>query len=203
MTTTLRLAVVLLGMLLFAARSEAQLSKIFVASYGNDANDGSRGSPKRNFQAAHDAVATGGQIVVLDAAGYGALSINKSIAVTVPPGVNGFITVSGSNNGITINAGNATVDLRGLIIEGPSTGFGVVANSVGTLRVDDCVVRKFNNGIFIHSSTNARLLVSGGSVRETALNGIIIEPSVAGVAVEGVVTGCAVDKAAGVGDLRL
>ena len=45
-------------------------TKIFVASFGNDANDGSRGSPKRNFQSAHDAVAAGGQIVVLDTVGY-------------------------------------------------------------------------------------------------------------------------------------
>lgn len=72
--------------------AQAQLTKIFVASFGNDANDGSRGAPKRNFQAAHDAVAAKGQIVVLDTAGYGALNITKSIEVTVPPGINGFAT---------------------------------------------------------------------------------------------------------------
>ena len=55
------------GLLLFpvGALHAQALSKIFVASYGNDANDGSRGNPKRDFQAAHDAVAAGGQIVVL------------------------------------------------------------------------------------------------------------------------------------------
>jgi hypothetical protein len=47
----------------------AQATKIFVASYGNDASDGSRASPKRNFQPAHDAVAAGGEIVALDTAG--------------------------------------------------------------------------------------------------------------------------------------
>jgi hypothetical protein len=51
----------------FVAVSEvqAQATKIFVASFGDDANDGSRGAPKRNFQAAHNAVAANGQIVVL------------------------------------------------------------------------------------------------------------------------------------------
>src|SRR3954465_15299357 len=97
---------------------EAALPKIFVASYGNDANSGSPAAPKRGFQAAHDAVAAGGQIIALDTAGYGALTITKSVALTVPPGVNGFVTVTGSANGITINAGPAdSVSLRGLIVE--------------------------------------------------------------------------------------
>src|SRR3954468_16799499 len=97
-----RLATLLLALPLAAAH--AAPAKIFVASYGNDANSGSPTSPMRSFQAAHDAVAAGGQIVVLDTAGYGALNINKSISVTVPPGVNGFVTVSGNSNGIVITA---------------------------------------------------------------------------------------------------
>jgi hypothetical protein len=133
-------------------------TKIFVASFGSDANDGSRGSPKRNFQPAHDVVAAGGQIVVLDTAGYGALNITQSIAITVPPGVNGFITTTGFGNGITINAGaNDTVALRGLIIEGPgnniSNQYGINAARVGNLAVEDCTVRNFGGGIIVQSST--------------------------------------------------
>jgi hypothetical protein len=141
----------------------AQATKIFVASYGNDVNDGSRGSPKRNFQAAHDGVAAGGQIVVLDTAGYGALTITKSLSVTVPPGVNGFITVLGSSEGITINAAATdSVSLRGLIVEGggaPAGGFGIYANSVGKLAVEDCTVRNFQEGIYARSSTAAKVFV--------------------------------------------
>ena len=48
-----------------------------------DTNDGTRGAPKRNFQPAHDALAAGGQIVVLDTAGYGALTIDRSIDAMV------------------------------------------------------------------------------------------------------------------------
>jgi hypothetical protein len=178
--------------------AQAQSVRIFVASYGNDANDGSRGSPKRNFQAAHNAVAPGGQIVVLDTAGYGALAITKSLSVTVPPGVNGFVTVTGSSSGITINAaGTDIVNLRGLIVEG-GTGFGIYATQVGALRIEDCVVRSFNNGIFVNSSTDMHLFVRGGSVRDIGLNGIIIEPSSANVTVEGTVTDCAVTGADGV-----
>ena len=150
-----RLAALLLPLLLAAPLTalHAQApTKIFVASYGSDANDGSRGAPKRNFQPAHDAVAAGGQIVVLDTAGYGALNITKSLAITVPPGVNGFTTVTGSNNGITINAsGSDSVSLRGLIIEGGSAGggSGIRINSAANVAVEDCTVRNFNVGIAV------------------------------------------------------
>ena len=69
-------AVVLL-VLAAPAAVHAQAAKIFVASYGNDANVGTPASPKRAFQAAHNAVAAGGQIVPLDTAGYGGLTITK------------------------------------------------------------------------------------------------------------------------------
>src|SRR4051812_20833755 len=133
-----------------AAAMQAAPSKIFVASYGTDGNSGSPTSPKRAFQAAHDAVGAGGQIVVLDTAGYGALTITKSLAVTVPPGVNGFITVTGTNNGITINAGaTGSVSLRGLIVEGggAGNGNGIRINSAANVAVEDCTVRNFANGI--------------------------------------------------------
>src|SRR3954454_18558272 len=130
---------------------KAAPAKIFVANYGNDANSGSPASPKRAFQAAHDAVAAGGQIVVLDTAGYGTLNINKSISVTVPPGVNGFITTSGSANGVSVSAGSfGPVTLSGLIIEGGGAeagGDGILADSVDVLRVEDCTVRDFSVGI--------------------------------------------------------
>lgn len=120
-------------------QARAQLTKIFVASFGNDANDGSRGAPKRNFQAAHDAVTSNGQIVVLDTAGYGTLSINKSVTVTVPAGITGFITAT-SGNAVTIDAGTAgIVALRGLTIEGAAIGIQVT--SVARLHISDCLLR--------------------------------------------------------------
>ncbi len=160
------------GCLLAPATARAQATKIFVASTGNDANDGSRNAPKRNFQPAHDAVAAGGSIVVLDTAGYGALTITKSLAVTVPPGVNGFTSVSGSSDGIIITAGSTdAIALRGLIIEGAGTGgtSGIRVNSAGSVRVEDCTVRSFGGGINLLSSgvqvtlanTGVRNCVSG------------------------------------------
>ncbi len=179
------------------AAAQAQSTKIFVASFGNDANDGSRNAPKRNFQAAHDAVATGGQIVVLDTAGYGALSINKSISVTVPPGVTGFITATGNGNGVLINAGSgASVALRGLIVEGggaSGSGFGIYTNSVGNLAIEDCTVRNFNAGIIVSANVASRFYLRNTVIRGCAF-GLDVENATSGIIITAIVSGCQIDQ---------
>ena len=192
------LALLLLGALTLPAALHAQApTKLFVASTGNDANDGSRGSPKRNFQAAHDAVAAGGQIVVLDTAGYGALNITKSVAVTVPPGVNGFVTVSGDNSGITINAGAGdVVALRGLIVEGGgsgNSGLGISAVTVGNVSVVDCTARSFATGIGVAPTTAGKAYVHNCEVRGCA-NGLLINSGSQLGSVIALVTGCRLEQ---------
>src|SRR4051812_9317890 len=155
--------------------TQAAPAKIFVASYGNDANSGSPTSPKRSFQAAHSAVANPGQIVVLDTAGYGALNITKSVAVTAPPGVNGFVSVTGTSNAIQIlAAADAVVSLRGLIIEGGGSrqsagngpGYGIYVLAVGRLTVEDCTISNFLDALpFLPSNTGATLTVQNTRVR--------------------------------------
>ena len=146
----LLLSFLFLGALFTVAPVHAQALRIFVASYGNDSNDGSRGSPKRNFQAAHDAVADGGQVVALDTAGYGRITITKSMSITVPPGVNGFVTATGPfDSGIRIFPGpSGIVSLRGLIIEGAGGTDGSprgVSMDEGTLYIEDCIIRNFGS----------------------------------------------------------
>ncbi len=195
MKTSLRslpaLALLLFALLALPGALHAQLPKIFVASFGNDANDGSRNSPKRNFQAAHDAVAVGGQIVVLDTAGYGKLSITKSLSVTVPPGVNGFVTTSGPTIGIAIAVGgNDVVTLRGLIVEGNSNGAaGIYATSVGTLTIEDCTVRGCGEGIFVKTTTNAQVSLYNTTVRDCTY-GMDIENGANNITVVASASGC-------------
>jgi hypothetical protein len=183
--------------------AQAQLTKIFVASFGNDGNDGSRGSPKRNFQAAHNAVAAGGQIVVLDTAGYGQLTITKSLAVTVPPGVNGFVTVTGTNDAITVAAGEGSeVSLRGLIIEGGGNrqstgngpGFGIHVTSVGWLSVEDCTIRNFLDALpFTSTNFGARLTVYNTTVRNCRY-GFDVQGVGSGGLSPAAITGCRLDN---------
>jgi copper-binding protein NosD len=150
-------------------------ARIFVSSIGNDANDGSRGSPKRNFQAAHDAVTVGGEIVALDTAGYGALSITKDVAVTAPAGVTGFVTTSGTANGITINAG--TVSLRGLTINSVNKSgnpTGILLLGASRLSVSDCAVSGYSSGLVCQVNSPATVTVSKSTFHSQSFSGLVI-----------------------------
>ena len=179
-----------------AVRADAP-ARVFVASTGDDANVGSPTSPKRNFQAAHDAVAAGGEIVVLNTAGYGHLAINKSVTVTVPPGVNGFVTVPAGVNGIDINA-NASdaVILRGLSIEGvgSGSGYGISGITVGTLRVEACTVRNFSVGVYFAGASAAHLVMNDSNVRDVG-SGILAGSVGSSQTVTALITRCKVDNA--------
>ena len=129
------------------ATLHAQLPKIFVASFGNDANDGSRGNPKRNFQAAHDAVAAKGQIVVLDTAGYGPVNITKSIGIIVPLGVTGFITVTG-NGAKAINIAAAVTDVITLVSYTPL----LYQNALEDLAAGDVTVEQARSNLAAQTS---------------------------------------------------
>jgi parallel beta-helix repeat protein len=169
--------VLAMGALVAPLSLQAQSTKIFVSSTGNDANDGSRGSPKRNFQAAHDAVTSGGEIVALDTAGYGAVSITKSVGITAPAGITGFVTTSGTANGITISSGATPVSLRGLTINavnksGNPTGILILGG--GRFSVSDCTVSGYSSGLVSQVSSAATVTVSRSVFRTQSFSGLVI-----------------------------
>src|SRR5215467_5681246 len=91
----------------------AMNQRTFVASYGADNPACSLATPCRSFGAAITASNAGGEVVVVDSAGYGTVMIAKAVSIIVPAGIFGGITVT-SGAGVTINAPGATVVLRGL-----------------------------------------------------------------------------------------
>ena len=151
------LALVLVG----AAPAHALISRAWVSGHGTDAAGcGAPTSPCRSFQYVHDNIlAAGGEIDVLDPAGYGSITITKAISI-VNDGV-GTAGVQQSNPGqdaITINAGtNDRIYLRGLEIEGLGVArAGIVFNTGGQLTVKNCVVQGFKDvGINVQLSSAA------------------------------------------------
>src|SRR5262245_48202730 len=142
-------AVSVLALTMNTGLAQAQ-SRVFVAAQGSDSNACSFAAPCRTFQKAHDTVAAGGEINVLDPAGYGTVTINKAISIQGHD-FSGISTPSGGA-AITINANvNDKVILRGLIIEGGGVGAsGIVFNSGMALTIDRCVVRNLtSSGIAI------------------------------------------------------
>ena len=94
------------GAVLFAASTLAFATgaqRTFVASVGSDAGPCSITAPCRGFAAAVTKTSAGGEVIVLDSAGYGAVTITKSVSIIAPPGVYAGISVF-SGNGITVNA---------------------------------------------------------------------------------------------------
>ena len=69
---------------LFTAPAQAQRARVFVASYGNDSNPCTFGSPCKTFQVAVNTVDAGGEVTAIDSAGFGPLIIDKAVTITSP-----------------------------------------------------------------------------------------------------------------------
>ena len=128
-----------------AGPADALNTRTWVSGTGVDqAGCGPIANPCRTLQYAHNQTAADGEINVKDSAGYGALSITKSISI-VAEGVMAGVLATTENNAITINiAQTDTVTLRGLTIEGVAIGrSGISMQSGGTMRVSKCVISNF------------------------------------------------------------
>ena len=171
-----------LPFLLAAISAQAQAARTFVSSSGSDANDCSRSSPCRNFQRAHDAVASGGEVVALDSAGYGAVNITKSVTIT-GEGVHAAATSpSTGGNVVTVNGAGITVVLRHLQVQShPSAagGSGIFARNFAVLHIEGCTVRAASTGVFFSpvaaDGTPARkLFIKDSILRNNGGSGIFL-----------------------------
>src|SRR5215831_15673741 len=119
-------------------------NRTFVSGTGSDANPCSLAAPCRSFAGALLQTSAGGEIAVLDTAGYGAATITQAVSIVNEEGVEAGITVT-SGDGITINAGATdVVNLRGLTLVGAGGSNGVTFNSGAALNIQNCVIRGFS-----------------------------------------------------------
>jgi len=153
--------------------------RTFVASYGLDTNPCSVTQPCRGFAAALLLTNTGGEIIVLDSAGYGSVTINKAVSIIAPAGAYAGVT-NGSGDGIVVNAPGAHVVLRGLDINGlgTSTGSGILHVAAASLLIDRCTVAGFANtagpgptGISIQAGPAT---IANSEVRNNSRGGIAV-----------------------------
>ena len=157
-------------------------TRVFVAAQGSDSNPCTFAAPCRTFQHAHDVVAAGGEIDVLDPAGYGAVVITKSISIQG----HGFSGISVASGGVAIrvNAGDTdVVGLYGLLIEGGGIGaIGISFLSGQSLVIENCVVRNLtSSGIALGPSTRSTIAVSSTVVSDNGGHGIQLQLSTGNV----------------------
>jgi hypothetical protein len=177
----------------FAGSASAQNNRSFVSGQGSDSNNCSIAAPCRTFQGALAQTASGGEIAVLDSAGYGPVTITQSVTITNPGGVEAGITVGNGGTAITISpSAAATVTLRGLTLEGGGVGRNGInwtssvpasAGNGGTLNIIDCVVKDFtDDGILAQPFSGSGappvmyLNITNTFALNNATNGIEIAP---------------------------
>jgi hypothetical protein len=190
---TINALAVLVFTLGFASMVQAQATRTWVSGVGDDVNPCSRTAPCKTFAGAISKTAVNGEINCLDSAGFGSVTITKSITITCE-GVIGGILAAGTF-GVNINdsgsatPGTAIVTLSGLDIEGTGTGTnGIQFIRGAVLHVHKTQIRGFRasgsggNGIFVEPSAGvAKVFVADSYITDNGATvsnaGILIRPT--------------------------
>jgi hypothetical protein len=152
-------------------------NRVWVSGHGVDAAGcGAPVSPCRSLQYAHDpAVAAGGEIDILDPAGYGAVTITKAVSIVNDGVGTAGVQVANRTTAIQVNAGpNDAIYLRGLNVEGTQGGVGLSFNSGRSLTVIGCTFRNFENGIQIVPSAGVSKILISDTIASNNLEGVIV-----------------------------
>jgi hypothetical protein len=171
------LAAWLLALCLQATPAHAQLPRTFISANGSDQNTCGRLTPCRTLLGAYAKTNIGGEINMLDPAGYGTLTITHSISIVNDGVGSAGILVGSGEVGITIAAGpDDEINLRGLIIEGAGLGkSGLVFKTGKSLTLQNCVVRNMSAfGIAFLPTGSSKLSISDCFVMDNGFEGILI-----------------------------
>ena len=172
MAKTLR-SLTLIVALLLPAWGHAQLFRAYLASDGNDANPCTLPQPCRLLPAALAAVASGGEIWMLDSANYntGQVNITKSVTIQAIPGEIGSVVLT-SASAISINTADIHVTLRNLAIAPLTPGSGIDGIQIGagaagaTINVESCQIARIPANIGIRVLGNVRLHLVDSVLRD-------------------------------------
>ncbi len=158
----------------------AVAQRTFVASFGSPANttfNCSIANPCRGFSEAISVTSPGGEVIVLDSAGYGTVTISQAVSIIAPPGVYAGVSVF-SGTGIVVNAGTSNVTLSGLTLNGLGGGTGIDFQSAGILRLEQMTIRGFTgNGLGGALAAATTLIVRNSTFVSNGFAGLIIGTS--------------------------
>ena len=189
----------------FAQTVNQTVQRAFVSATGNNANTATFcavTAPCKTFAAAVTVVADNGEVVALNTAPYGSVTLTRSISLTAAPGAYAGISVF-AGSGVTIATPNISVVLRGLTINGQGGANGILVDTPATgakLSIENCVIANFANpggaGVLVNSSAQLRVVntlirdsfdglsIAGGATA-VITNSKILENSDTGILVNG------------------
>jgi Right handed beta helix region len=174
--------VTMMFVMILQQNTYAQATRTWVSGVGDDANPCSRTAPCKTFAGAISKTAAGGEISVLDPAGFGAVTITKSITINGEGTLAGIL--SAGTTGIIVNSATAEVRLIKISIHGAGTGLhGIRVLAAKSVLVEDCTITAVTqNGISTEFTNDGVLTVNKTSISNCTLNGINVAPTATGSA---------------------
>jgi hypothetical protein len=171
-----------------ATPAQAQATRTWVSGVGDDVNPCSRTAPCKTFAGAISKTATNGEINCLESAGFGAVTITKSIIIDCHSEHGGILSLNVT--GVIVNGAGAVVTLRGLVINGAggTTGNGIRILQAAAVNIDDCIIENFagttsnGRGVTIETSTaNVRVTIQNSRFYNLNFVGIHSVPTAGNV----------------------
>ncbi len=169
--------------LAMVSAAQASVLRTFVSGAGNDSNSASNCSlanPCRTLAVAYSITQAGGDIVALDLAGYGPLTITHPITIFGSAGI--AATAASNTTAITISAGASDlVVLRNMRISGvagSSNTVGIKLNT-GKLILQDSTLTSLSDGLLADSTNN------GNSIIRAYLTNVDITANTRGITTNG------------------
>ncbi|HUR99617.1 MAG TPA: hypothetical protein VMZ26_16245 [Pyrinomonadaceae bacterium] len=161
-----------------ASMTQAQATRTWVSGVGDDVNPCSRTAPCKTFAGAISKTAMNGEINCLDPAGYGSITVTKSITIDCED-TQGSILAAGVN-GVIVNITNAAdpkkaFKIRGISINGAGTGInGIRILAANTVHVDEVVIDGMTqHGVSIETTTGApKVFIQDTHIRSVSGNGV-------------------------------
>ncbi len=174
-----------------ASLANAQSSRTWVSGVGDDINPCSRTAPCKTFASTMSKTAINGEIDALDPAGYGTITITKSLTID-GTGTLAGILASSASAAVTVNLTTNSVDdplrivrLREISMNGTGESGtagtrtatrGINISSANTTQpkvvIEDCVIDNFVNEGILFAANGGDLVVEHSYIRNNGTAGI-------------------------------
>jgi hypothetical protein len=161
----------------------ARAFSTWVSRFGDDTNVCTPVAPCKTIAHALIQAGTGGEVICLDAGGFGTgFTITKSVTIDCSKVMETSTFLDGSiscTDAITINAPGSVVTLRGLKLDGRfffCAGNGIVIQAASSVSIEDCVIERFpQKGIVDLRTTGLTwLTIKNTIVRYQETAGIVV-----------------------------
>src|ERR1043165_2920114 len=171
----------------YATPASAQATRTWVSGVGDDANPCSRTAPCKTFAGAISKTATGGEINCLDPAGFGGVTITKSLSIVCNYTEGGVLSAGAGGYRIIVNATRTShIYLRGLDLHGAGNAQnGLRLLAAASITVEDTIIRAYNAtgglGISFQPRGATQLTLTNATISNNgsagAGGGILIQPT--------------------------